>query len=92
MEAMMSYCKFLEEQRSKNATCHAALVPIRSVRDDWDIFTIEGRSDWDQHTFGELSKALSDLDMYKPLSLIELWPEERHYRKHWIEKLKLPYL
>lgn len=89
--AFEKYLHFLEGQQSRTKQNHDALQPVRSLKDDWLMRTIEGTGDWNRQAYCSLQLFLEDKPLYEPHCLLDIQPSEAYRRRVWFDKLSLPY-
>jgi hypothetical protein len=90
VDGMKKYLDFLQEQNQRSKLNNSAEEPVRSISDSWSMRAIPV-SDKLEPSYAPLHEALINLDVFEPVFLYNIQPDDRFDRRNWLEKLTLPY-
>ena len=91
-ECLNKYHQFLTAQKTRTVAVHHSEEPVRSLKDNWVLNNIDGGPEIKiKSCYIKLHEKLQNMEIYQPLALAEFEPELVNDRRHWYDKIQLPY-
>lgn len=90
---LAKYHRWLIQQQERTKADQSRPEHVRSLQDAWEMNVVEGDGVEvkDHSDYAELQKTLSQKAFYEAICLEPFGPRERYQRRHWCDKLVLPY-
>ena len=90
LEAIHRYVEYLEQHTASMQQLHHQSEPPRTLDNNVCMYSLPA-SEVTTSSYTEIGDALASMPEYSPLCLNDFAPTSRYTRRHWLDKLALPY-
>lgn len=91
VKAIHCYIEYLEKHNASMQQVHQQSEPQRILEDNLAVYTLPCSIEGVSGDYQEVDDVLSSRPEYSPVCLNDFAPSDRYKRRHWLDKLALPY-
>ena len=88
---MHDYKVYLDQKNEMVKASHEQDVPVRVISDVIEVRILEASNATISERYVPLLNLLSEKANYEPIFLNDIAPSDRYQRRHWLDKLDLPF-